>query len=73
MYMYIVPVNEYAYAVYLHICFIFQQFKTSMHINVTYNSMLTMSLKSEDLINKKNVQVSRYCSLCYKSYLTVTQ
>lgn len=59
---------------HIHVlCFIFQQFKTSMHINVTYNSMLTMSLKSEDLINKKNVQVSRYCSLCYKSYLTVTQ
>lgn len=53
MYMYIVPVNEYAYAVYLHICFIFQQFKTSMHINVTYNSMFTMSLKSEDLIKKR--------------------
>lgn len=56
MYMYIVPVNEYAYAVYLHICFIFQQFKTSMHINVTYNSMFTMSLKSEDLIKKNTLK-----------------
>lgn len=68
----IVPVNEYSFVVYLHICFIFQQFKTSMHIYVTYNSMFTMSLKSEDLI-KKNVKVSRYCSLCYNSCLTVTQ
>lgn len=72
MYMYIVPVNEYSYVVYLHICFIFQQFKTSMHFYVTYNSMFTMSLKSEDLI-KKNVKVSRYCSLCFNSCLTVTQ
>lgn len=59
MYMYIVPVNEYSYVVYLHICFIFQQFKTSMHINVTYNSMFTMftmSLKPEDLIKKKTLK-----------------
>lgn len=56
MYMYIVPVNEYSYVVYLHICFIFQQFKTSMHMNVTYNSMFTMSLKSEDLIKKKTLK-----------------
>lgn len=62
MYMYIVPVNEYSYVVYLHICFIFQQFKTSMHINVTYNSMFTMSLKSEDLIKKtlKYPDIVRY-------------
>lgn len=68
MYIHVVP----SYVVYLHICFIFQQFKTSMHINVTYNSMFTMSLKSQDLI-KKNVKVSRYCSLCFNSCLTVTQ
>lgn len=49
MHIHVVP----SYVVYLHICFIFQQFKTSMHINVKYNPMFTMSLKSEDFIKKR--------------------